>query len=103
RPREENSRPAPTTAGGRGCSQAGALRMTQLHPPVQRGDAAVAGRLVEHRVTFRRVGKSFGVAVLLDLECAESGPQHEHELVAQYLAGGAQLAAITVTFAQQPR
>jgi hypothetical protein len=67
--------------------------MTQLHPPVQRGDAAIAGRLVEHRVALGPCGERLRVAFLLHLEGVEAGAQHEHELVAQHLAGGAQLAA----------
>src|SRR5438132_14224242 len=80
-------------------SLAGTLRMTQLHAPMQRREAAIAGRLVEHRITFCRTGKRFGIAVLLDFEGVEAGAQHEHELVAQHLPGGAQFAVIAVTLA----
>ena len=59
---------------------------------LQRGDAAVAGRLVEHRVALHGRGERIGVGVLLHLEGVEAGARHEHELVAQHLAGGAQFA-----------
>ena len=42
-------------------------------------------------------------AFLFHFERIESGAQHEYELVAQHLAGGAQFAAKTVAFPQQPR
>ena len=42
--------------------------MAQLHAPVQRGDAAIAGRLVEHRITLDRGGKRLRVAFLVDFE-----------------------------------
>src|ERR1700682_1743239 len=85
------------------CSLTGALRMTQLHPPVQRGNAAIAGRLIKHRIALYRGGERFRVAVLLDLERVEAGAQHEYELVAQHLTGGAQLAFEAMALPQQPR
>ena len=56
--------------------------------------AAVAGRLVEHRIALGGRGKGLGVAGLLHFKSVEAGAQHEHELVAQHLSGGAQFAAI---------
>src|SRR5262249_53699179 len=41
--------------------------------------------------------------LLLDIERIEAGAQHEHELVAQHLTGGAQLALIAMTLTQQAR
>src|SRR5260221_9960549 len=83
---------SPSTPDARAHSLAGTLRMTGLHPPMQRGDAAVAGRLVEHRVTLGGGGKRLRVAVFLHLERIEASAQHENELVAQHLTGGAQFA-----------
>src|SRR3954453_15744954 len=77
--------------------------MTQLHPTIERGDAAVAGRLIKHRIALDRSGEGFGVALLFDLERIETGALHENELVAQHLPGPAQLAFIAVAFAQQAR
>src|SRR5215213_6967437 len=77
--------------------------MTQLHPPIKRGDAAIAGRLVEHRIALHGLGKRVGVGILLYLEGVEAGARHEYELVTQHLAGGAQLAVIAVPLAQQAR
>src|SRR4051812_6653006 len=94
---------SPSVPGVWARSLAGTLRMTQLHPPMQRSDTAIAGRLVKHRIALCRTGKRLGVTVLFDLERVEAGAQHEHELVAQHLTGGAQFTFITVTFAQQPR
>src|SRR3990170_624699 len=48
-------------------SLAGTLRMAQLHAPVKCGDAAIAGRLVKHRIALDRGGKGFRVTLLLDL------------------------------------
>src|SRR6266851_122228 len=79
-------------------SLAGTFRMAQQHPPVQRRDAAIAGRLVEHRIALYRVGKRLRVALLFHLERVESGAKHEKELVAQHLAGRTQFAAKTMTF-----
>src|SRR5215212_1202836 len=77
--------------------------MTQLHPPIERRDAAISGRLVEHRVTLHGLGEGVGVGLLLHLEGVETGARHEYELVAQHLAGGAQLAVIAMPLAQQAR
>src|ERR1700747_3698092 len=82
---------------------AGTLRMTQLHPPIERGDAAVAGRLVEYRIALHGGGERFRVAFLLHLKRVEAGALHEDELVTQHLAGGTELAVIAVALAQQPR
>src|SRR5262249_8568206 len=68
-----------------------------------RGRAAVAGGLIKHAVAPRGLGKSRRVGVLRHLEGVEAGAQHEQELVAQHLAGGAQFAAEAVAFADQPR
>src|ERR1700730_2969413 len=102
RPTANRVRSAAAIPDVQACSWAGALRMTQHHPPVKRGHAAIAGRLVEHRVTLYRIGKRLCVAFLLYLKRVESRALHEQELVAQHLAGGAQLAAIAVAFPQQP-
>src|SRR3954453_9241183 len=77
-------------------SLSGTLRMAQLHAPMQRGDAAVAGRLIKHRIAFCGRGERLRIAFLLYLEGVEAGAQHEHELVAQHLAGGAQLAFVAM-------
>src|SRR5262245_32605647 len=63
-------------------------------------EAAVAGRLVEHRITLHDVGEHLGVGLFPDLERVEAGAQHEQELIAQHLTGGAQLAAIAELLAQ---
>src|SRR4051794_480152 len=84
-------------------SLAGTLRMTQLHPPIERGDAAIAGGLVEHRIALGGRGERLGVAFFLHLKGVEAGAEHEHELVAQPLAGSTQLAFIPVALAQQTR
>src|SRR6478672_13668417 len=93
----------PVAPDGQEHSLAGTFRMPQLHPPMQRGEAAIAGRLVEYRITLHRGGKRFRVALLFHFERIEAGAQHEHELIAQHLAGGAQFALETVTLPQQPR
>src|SRR5262249_60035191 len=77
------------------------LRMALLVAPVQRRGPAVAGRLIEHRIAPRRLAEGFGVGLLLDVEGVKAGAQHEHELVAQHLAGSAQLALIAVALTQQ--
>src|ERR1700760_1315180 len=77
--------PAPTAIGLpsdavepglRAHSLAGTLRMTQLHPPVQRGDTAIAGRLVEYRIALDGGCEGFRVLFLLHLEGIEAGAQH---------------------------
>src|SRR5580692_3619227 len=90
--------PAPPTPGGQARSLARTLRMALLHAPVKRGDAAIAGRLVEYRIAFGGRRKRFRVAFLLYLESVKAGAQHEHELVAQHLAGGAQLTPVRIAF-----
>src|SRR5258707_1376935 len=77
--------------------------MALLHAPVQRRDTAVASRLIKYRVALGGSGKCFRVAVLFHLKGIEPGAQHEHELVAQNLTGGAQFAPIAMAFPQQPR
>lgn len=77
--------------------------MTQLHPPIERGDASIAGRLVEHRIAPGGSGKRRCVAILGDLKSVEAGAQHEHELVAQDLTSGAEFAFEVMTLAQQSR
>src|SRR5438477_1766858 len=44
-----------------------ALRMALLVAPVQRRGAAIAGRLIEHRIAPRRLAERFGVGLLLDV------------------------------------
>src|SRR5712671_8080639 len=95
--------PAPVSPDRQARSLAGTFRMAQLHPPVQRGEAAIASRLIEYRITLYRGSKRFRVAFLLHFERVEAGAQHEHELIAQHLAGGTQLALETLTLPQQPR
>src|SRR5665213_692732 len=94
-----NAPSAPPTAEVQARSLARTLRMTQLHPAVQRGEAAIAGRLIEHRIALHRGGKGFGVAFLFDFEGIEAGAKHEHELIAQHLTGGAQLAPVAMALA----
>src|SRR5579872_3895120 len=77
--------------------------MALLHPPVKGRQAAIARRLIEYGIAPRGDRKSIRIALLLRLKSIEAGPQHEHELVAQHLPGGAQLTVITKAFAQQPR
>src|SRR5579883_3446504 len=77
--------------------------MTLLHPPVKGRQATITGRLIEHGIASRRDREGIRVALLLRFKRIEAGAQHEHELIAQYLTGGAQLAVITKAFAQQPR
>ena len=50
-----------------------------------------------------RLGERRGVGLLGHLEGVEAGAVQEQELVAQHLAGGAQLAAKAVALAQEPR
>src|SRR3954451_22337424 len=95
--------PAPVSPDRQARSLTGTFGMTQLHPPVQRGEAAIAGRLIEYRITLYRRGKRLRVVFLFHFECIEAGAQHEHELIAQHLAGGAQLPLETMPFPQQPR
>src|ERR1700681_2679110 len=101
--RDQARAPAPARPDVQAYSLAGTLRVAQLHPPVQCGDAAVAGRLIKHRIALYRGGKGFRVAFLLDLEGVEAGAQHVYELVAQHLTGGAQLALEAMALPQQPR
>src|SRR5215831_14605193 len=77
--------------------------MTELHATMQRGETAIAGWLIEHRIALHGLGEGFGVALLLHLESVEAGAEHEHELVAQHLSRGAQLAAIVEALAQEAR
>ncbi len=70
---------------------------------MQRRETTVAGRLIKHRVALDGLSEGLGVALLLDLEGIEAGAQHEDELVAQHLPGGAEFAAILEALAQQPR
>jgi hypothetical protein len=65
--------------------------------------AAVPGRLIEDRVARDLARERRHIGVLLHLEGIEAGAQQEHELVAQHVAGGAELATIAVMLAQQPR
>src|ERR1700756_3087905 len=92
RPAANPPRPpfAPPTPDAQTRSLAGALRMALLHPLVERGDAGIAGRLVEHRITLGGKRKRFRVAGLLHLKGVKTSAQHEYELVAQHLAGGTQ-------------
>src|SRR5712671_2575104 len=102
-PAANRVRSAPIVPDVQARSLTGTLRMAQLHPPVKCGDPAIAGRLVEHRIALHRGGEGFRVALLLDLEGVEAGAQHEYELVAQHLTGGAQLAFESMALPQQPR
>src|SRR3984957_20196535 len=79
-----------------------ALRMTLLHSPVKRGDPAIAGRLIEHRIALGGERESLRVAFLFDFESVKARAQHEQELIAQHLSGGAQFAGIAMPLAQQP-
>src|SRR5689334_12466897 len=76
--------------------------MALLHPPVKRSEAAIAGRLIEHRVALGGRRNRLRIALLLGLERVASGTKHEYELVTQDLPGGAQLTVIAMTLAQQP-
>src|SRR5439155_24853226 len=69
---------------------------------VARDRASIAGRLIEHAVTIDRLGECGGIGVLGHLEGIEAGAMQEQELVAQNLAGRAQLAAKAMALAQQP-
>src|SRR5262249_69620 len=76
----------------------------QMHQtPMERGDAAITGRLIEHRIAFRHRCEGFGIALLLDFERIESGTQHKYELVTQHLSCRAELATKLVAFTQQTR
>src|SRR5262245_27303171 len=66
-------------------------------------DAAVAGRLEEYAVAPRRFLERLRVGGLDDVECIKTGAHQEQELVAQHLAGGAQLAAKREALAQNAR
>src|SRR5260370_14344606 len=70
---------------------------------MQRGEAAIAGRLIEYRIALYRGGKRFRVALLFHFERIEAGAEHEHKLIAHPLAGRTQLALETMTLPQQPR
>src|SRR5712691_2475731 len=65
--------------------------------------ASVAGRLIEDAVARKRGGEGGCVGVLLDLEGVKAGANEKKELVAQHLAGGAQLAAKAMLLAQEAR
>src|SRR6516162_10494285 len=81
--------------------RAGSGRATK---PCPRGrHAPVAGRLIEYAVARNLAGEDGRVGILLDLEGIETGAQQEHELVAQHVAGRAQLAAEFVGLAQKAR
>src|ERR1700692_2016664 len=67
--------------------------------PVRR-HATVAGRLIEHGMARDLAGERRHVGILLHLEGIEAGAQQEDELVAQHVAGGAQLAAKAIRFPQ---
>src|SRR5262249_60063526 len=69
----------------------------------RRGRPPVAGRLIEHAEASDRLGKGGGVSVLHDFKRVEAGADEKQELVAQHVAGGAQLATEAVLFAQLPR
>src|ERR1700722_8980054 len=43
-------------------------RMALLHPPVKRGDPAIAGRLIEHRIALGGERESLRIAFLLDFK-----------------------------------
>src|SRR5262245_49671555 len=77
-------------------SRLGTLRMARMTAALQCRWMAVAGRLIEHAVAARRIAERLGIGLLPDVERIEAGAQHEDELVAQHLAGGAQLALKTV-------
>src|SRR6516225_5776255 len=77
--------------------------MSELHAPMQRREAAVAGRLIEHRVALGGLGKRLRIALLLHLKSVETGAQHEYKLIAQDLPGGTQLATPGEAFAQEAR
>src|SRR5690349_518171 len=91
----------PKFPAARSHSLLGTFRMAQLAAPVQRREMAVAGRLIKHGIAPRRFAECFRIGLLLDVESVEAGAQHEDELVAQHLTGGAQLAVKAVTLAQQ--
>src|SRR5260370_33358347 len=77
--------------------------MRDLHPPIGRGDAAIAGWLVEYRIALHGGGERFRVAFLLHLKRVEACALHEDELVAQHLPGSAKFTVIAVALAQQAR
>src|ERR1700684_2905964 len=69
-------RPRPISAPqDRLSSLTSALRVALLHPPVQRGDPAIARRLIEYRVTFGGEREGLGVALLLCFEGIEARAQ----------------------------
>src|SRR5262245_6021034 len=69
----------------------------------QRRNAPVAGGLIEYAVACDRLGKDGGVGRLDDLEGIKAGAHKKQELIAQNVAGGAQLTAKAVLLAQLPR
>ena len=77
--------------------------MTQLQPPERRGHTSIAGRLIEHRIALDSLVIGLRIGLLLDIEGIEAGAQHEDELVAQHLPGGAQFAAEEIALTQQTR
>src|SRR5580692_4604467 len=79
------------------------LRVALLHPLMQRGNPSIAGRLIEYRVAFGAEREGFGVAFLPGFERIEAGAQHEQELIAQHLSGGAQFTLVAMALAQKPR
>jgi len=66
--------------------------------------SAISGRLIEHGVGARiSLANAATIGILLHLEGIEAGAHQEHELIAQHVAGGAQLAAKAVALPQQSR
>jgi hypothetical protein len=72
-------------------------------PAAEGRRSAIGPRLIEHAVAPRAVREGGDIGLLRDLEGVEAGPQQKQELVAQDLAGGAQLAAKPEPLAQDAR
>ena len=74
-----------------------------MQAPPQRRQTAVGTRLIDYREARNRFGERPRVGRLFYLEGIKAGAQQKLELIAQDVAGGAQLAAEAEAFAQQAR
>src|SRR5260370_6123172 len=93
----------PRTKTANGLAPSRKPDVAALQPQLRGGGAAVLGRLVDDAEQRTRPGQRLAEALLVALEGVEAAAQHERQLVLQHAAGGAQLALIAVTLAQQAR
>src|SRR5712671_7077984 len=84
------------------CLRDFAVRFSRRSSQPSRGGrrASVAGRLIEDAVGRHGLDEGGSICRLGDFESIEAGAIEEKELVAQYLAGCAQLASKMIALAQ---